>query len=344
MVGRLAQRRRTVVTSRALAVSTGIVCVSRRCPGNRRIVAGITLSAGSDVRHRLHLGILGKVCAAVAGRAQTGQPSVIHGGGSPGHEAADVASVTLSNAGNMINWACQRIGEEIGSIVAGRALPGHAAVVHLGRLEGSEAGVATVALRTRRNMGRRLAKSSNAVVAAGTAARYRRRSCCVIERGARPGNRRTMASIALGGSADMGCRLGLGILGKKNAAVTSRALARHAGMVHGGRRPGDETADVAGIALRRGRNVHVRLRLRIGEIVGAAMTARALPDRADVVHLRRLESRETGMTAVALLRGRNVVGGFSQRTDTVMAVRTAAGDRRHYRGMIWPGGSRPRSR
>ena len=34
-----------------------------------------------------------------------------------------------------------------------------------------------------------------------------------------------------------------------------------------------ETADVAGIALRRGRDVYVGFRLRVGEIVGTAMTA-----------------------------------------------------------------------
>lgn len=150
-----------------------------------------------------------------------------------------------------------------------------------------------------------------------------------------------MAGIALGGRADVGDRFGLGILGKKNAAVAGRAFARHARMVHRGRRPGYKTADVAGIALRRGRDVHIGFRLRVGEIVGTAMAARALPHRADVVHLRRLESREIGMTAIALLRGRNVVGGFSQRTDAVMAIRTATGDGRAYCRVIRLGGSRP---
>lgn len=129
-----------------------------------------------------------------------------------------------------------------------------------------------------------------------------------------------MAGIALGGSADVGYRLGLGILGKKNTAVAGRALASHARMAHRGRRPSYETADVAGIALRRGRDVHVRFRLRVGEIIGSAMTARTLPNRADVVHLRRLESREIGVAAIALLCGRNMVRGFPQRTDTIMAV------------------------
>jgi len=95
----------------------------------------------------------------------------------------------------------------------------------------------------------------------------------VIEGSRRPGNRRTMAGIALGASADVGDRLGLGILGKKNTAVAGRALACHAGMVHRGRRPGDETADVARIALCRGRDVHIGFGLCVGEIVGTAMTA-----------------------------------------------------------------------
>lgn len=93
----------------------------------------------------------------------------------------------------------------------------------------------------------------------------------MIEDSRRPGGRRTMAGIALSGSAYVGYRLGLGILGKENTAVTGRALARHPSMVHRGRRPGYETADVAGIALRRGRDVHIGFRLRIGEIVGTAM-------------------------------------------------------------------------
>lgn len=163
----------------------------------------------------------------------------------------------------------------------------------------------------------------------------------MVEGGRRPRGRRAMAGIALGGRADVGYRLGLGILGKKNTAVASRALARRACMVHGGRRPGDETADVAGIALRRGRNVHVRFRLRIGEIVGTAMTARTLAHRADMVHLRRLESREIGVAAIALLRRRNVVRGLPQRTDAVMAIRTAAGDRRRYRCVVGLGGGCP---
>lgn len=95
----------------------------------------------------------------------------------------------------------------------------------------------------------------------------------MIESSSRPGCRRAMAGIALGASADVGCRLCLSVLGKKNTAVAGRALARHARMVHRGWRPGDETADVAGIALRRGRDVHVGFRLRVGKIVGTAMAA-----------------------------------------------------------------------
>ena len=93
----------------------------------------------------------------------------------------------------------------------------------------------------------------------------------MIESSRRPGGRGAMAGIALGGRADVGDRLGLGILGKENPAVTGRTFARHARMVHRGRRPSHETADVAGIALRRGRDVHIGFRLRVGEIVGTTM-------------------------------------------------------------------------
>lgn len=82
-----------------------------------------------------------------------------------------------------------------------------------------------------------------------------------------------MTAVALGAGADMGRRLGLRILGNENATVTRRALARHAGMVHRGGRPVDETAHVASIALCRGRDVRVGFRLRIGESVGTIMAA-----------------------------------------------------------------------
>lgn len=91
-------------------------------------------------------------------------------------------------------------------------------------------------------------------------------------------------------------------------------------MVHRGRRPGYEATHVAAIALCRRRDMNIGLRLRIGKIIGTVMAAGTLPNRTDVVHLRRLESREIGMAAIALLRSRDVVGGFSKCVDTVMAV------------------------
>jgi len=153
VVGRLAQRRCAVVTRGAPAVGAGIVRVNSRCPGSRGVMASIALSAGADVRHRLDLGILGEISAAVAGRTQAVQPAVVHGSGAPVDETADVAGIALGGTGNVIDRALQRIGEEIRPIVTGRALAGHAAVIHLGRLEGGEVGVATVALRPRGDMG-----------------------------------------------------------------------------------------------------------------------------------------------------------------------------------------------
>ena len=82
-----------------------------------------------------------------------------------------------------------------------------------------------------------------------------------------------MAGIALGRRADMGCRLGLCILGSKNPAVAVRAFSCHAGVVHGGGRPAYKSTHMAGIALRRCRDMDIGLRLCIGEIVGAAMAA-----------------------------------------------------------------------
>jgi len=113
VVGRLPQRRCTVVTGGALAIGAGIVRVNSRCPGDCGGVAGIALSAGADVRHRLHLGILGQIGAAVAGRTQPGQSAVVHGSRTPVDETADVAVIALGNAGNVIDRARQRIGEKI---------------------------------------------------------------------------------------------------------------------------------------------------------------------------------------------------------------------------------------
>ena len=108
-------------------------------------------------------------------------------------------------------------------------------------------------------------------MASRTATRYRWRNPCVIKDRRRPGARRAMAGVALSTGADMSCRFGLCILGNKNPAVTRRALASHACMIHRGGRPVYETANMAGITLRCGRNVRVGFRLRIGEIVGTAM-------------------------------------------------------------------------
>lgn len=113
MVGGLAQRSGAIVTGRTCTVSAGIVRINCRCPGNRRSMASITLTAGADVRHRLHLGILGNIGATVAGRAQAGQPAVVHGGGAPVDETTDVAGIALGGAGYVVGRARQRIGKEI---------------------------------------------------------------------------------------------------------------------------------------------------------------------------------------------------------------------------------------
>jgi hypothetical protein len=91
-------------------------------------------------------------------------------------------------------------------------------------------------------------------------------------------------------------------------------------MVHRGWRPVHETAHMAGIALRRGRNVDIGFGLRVGKIEGTIVTAGTLANRPDVVHLSRFENREIGVAGITLLCSRNMVRGFSKRIDTVMAV------------------------
>ena len=65
----------------------------------------------------------------------------------------------------------------------------------------------------------------------------------------------------------MSCRFGLGVLRDETTTMATHAAAGHTRVVHGGRRPVNETAEVAGIALGGGRNMRGRLGLRIGKIV-----------------------------------------------------------------------------
>ena len=76
-------------------------------------MASIALRTRVYMRRRFHLCILGQVSSAMAGRAQAGKPAVIHGGRAPVYKAADMAGIALGDAGNMIDRARQRIGEEI---------------------------------------------------------------------------------------------------------------------------------------------------------------------------------------------------------------------------------------
>ena len=64
-----------------------------------------------------------------------------------------------------------------------------------------------------------------------------------------------MAGVALCGSCDVLSRFSLGILRDETAAVAGNTFSGCAGVVHGGRWPGNKAADMASIALVGGRNV-----------------------------------------------------------------------------------------
>jgi len=215
-------------------------------------------------------------------------------------------------------------------------------VTHGGRGEGGEVLVAGVALRTRRNMVGRFAQCRAAVVASRADAGNRRIGRSMVEGDCGPAGGGTVAGIALGAGANVGARFGLGVLRQVGAVVAGRAVA-------GGQRPGcsrmahrrrvEGGAVMAGVALRRGRNMRCGFGQGIGEGVAAVVARGAIaggqrPAGPGVAHDGRVEGGKVLVAGVALRTGRNMVGRFSQCAGAVVASGADTRNRRIGRSMV----------
>jgi len=266
-------------------------------PGDGRVMAGRTLCRGRHVGHRLHLRVLRQIGAAVAGRALR-QGAVIHHGRGPIDEAVAVTGIALAGDRNVRCRLGQRIGKDVGAVVAAGTLAGRPAVAHLGRLEGQVVLVATVALPAGRNVGGRFAKRRRAVVTGRTGPRG---TGGVLIGGQRPGGGRAMAGIALCRGTDVRCRLGLGIDRQVAAAMAGSALAGGAAVVHLGRGEGNIVlvAAIAGLGSRNMRRI-------LAQCVGTVMAAGTSPGHHAAVAVGGRFPDRRPVAGIARLAGRNV--------------------------------------
>ena len=179
-----------------------------------------------------------------------------------------VAGLRARDVGHRLGIGTQR---RVGAAVAGCALAGRAGVVHLGRGEGREVGVAGVALSRRRYVIGRFAQRVGAVVAGRATPGHRRYGRRMVEAASRPGRRRVVTGRALRRRRDVRRRLHLGVLRQIGTAVAGRALGKTR-MAHRRRRPGHETVGMTGIAFGRHRNMGYRLGLGILGDITAVVT------------------------------------------------------------------------
>lgn len=143
-------------------------------------MAAIALGRGTDVSRGLGHGILGNECATVTGRAFSAHARMIHGRWRPAGKSAYMAGVTLCAGWNVNIGLGLRIGKIEGAAMATGTLANCANVVHQGRLESREVGVAAVALFSSWNVVGRFAQCIDAIVAIRTAPHNGRTYRCVV--------------------------------------------------------------------------------------------------------------------------------------------------------------------
>ena len=156
-------RTRRLVTGITGTHSRGEVGVSSGCPGGRRRVAGIALTAIVHVIGRFVLSVVDQIRRriTVAGRAiacgnrRVGR-RVIHRTRHEGDETVVVARVALRPGRDVGHWLGQGIHRGKTTTVTSRTLSRSPGVIHCCRLEGSEVAVTGVALRRSRDVRTRL--------------------------------------------------------------------------------------------------------------------------------------------------------------------------------------------
>jgi len=232
-----------------ILADVGAVVAGRALAGQARMVHGYRAETDLAGVAGIALAVIGNVSgrfarrgnAVVATGALARRSGIVRvAGWLPGDRR--VAGIALSTRDYVRCRLCQcAIGADrnIGAVVAGRALPRQACMVHARRPEGDVVEVTGVARRgTRRNVGAGHGESGAAslvAVGAGVVADHDRwRIERVVGRECRPGRRRGVATtaVALGTRTDMADRLGLRVFAQVTAVVASRTLAGQAGMVH----------------------------------------------------------------------------------------------------------------
>ena len=142
-----------------------------------------------------------------------------------------------------------------------------------------------------------------------------------------------VTGMALGRRRHMtgGLAQGVGAVMTVGTATTHRG--RHGRVIEGDRRP-RRRRPVAGIALRRRRDVCRRLDLSVLQYIGTTMAGQALPRQPRMVHAGRTEYRGVGVTAIALRSGWNVRHRLAQRIHRHISTSVAG---RAVRRSQWPG-------
>lgn len=124
--------------------------------------------------------------------------------------------ITIIGTGrNVGRRLCLRIYRNVGPAVASRAGACSTGMIHRRRREGGKGVVAGVTLGTCWNMRTWHANPGARIVVTSRASVSDRWRCrCVVECSPGPGRRRSMTSVALGGSGNVGYRLLLRVIGK----------------------------------------------------------------------------------------------------------------------------------
>lgn len=205
-----------------------------------------------------------------------------------------------------------RVGEQMISAVTPGTLGRRVDVVHPGRFEGDEIGVASVTLTAGRNMVGWFAQCRLAMTSVASTGR---RSSMSVGSSC-PGGGRTMADVTLLASGHVRRRFDLGIDREVRTAVAGCALASQSGVIHLGWIKG-RVVLVAAIADGRSRNMSSRaLAQSIGVVVASCTTSGSHP-------LMRIGGRFPGRRSVANIAGlgrQDVFGRLDLGIDLLIAT------------------------